>query len=96
MNLADVLHRHGEHVVRIIVTQVLLGGEGSLGKVIKRLNRVGIKASLVKEVVVKLDVLVALDHGLLDALELDGLQLLVGHLQDVLRFLHNEPSLLSW
>ena len=88
VNLAHVLHGHGEHAVGVVVAQVLLGGEGGLLQVGQRLHRVGVEACLVKEVLVERNVLVDVDDGLLQALELNLLNLLVGHMQNLVLLTH--------
>ena len=83
----DLLHlgeRRGEHAVGIVVAQVLLGHERGLLEVREGLDRVRVKARLVEALLVEGHVLVALDHGLLDALELDLLDLLVGRVENLL------------
>ena len=88
VNLAHVLHGHGEHAVGVVVAQVLLGGEGGLLQIGQRLHRVGVEACLVKEVLVKRNVLVDVDDSLPQALELDLLNLLVGHMQNLVLLTH--------
>ena len=95
VNLAHILLRHGKHAVWVVVAQILLGGEGGLRDVGKGFHGIGVKASLIKEIVIERHILIALDDGLLDAFKLDSLQLLMRHREDVLWFLHCLPFLVS-
>ena len=92
----DLLHlgeRRGEHAVRVVVAQVLLGDERRLLQVVEALDGIGVKAGVVEALLVERHVLVARDHGLLDALELDLLDLLVGRVENLLHItLPSEPK----
>jgi len=93
VNLPDVAHRHGEHAVRIRITEVLLGDEGSPAQVIEGLDGVGVKARLVKAPLVERDVLVAGHYRPLEPIELHLLDLLVRHPKHFLLIGHANPSL---
>ena len=83
----DLLHlgeRCGKHPVGVVVAQVLLGDERRLLQVVEALDGVGVKAGLVEALLVERHVLVARDHGLLDALELHLFDLLVGRVENLL------------
>ncbi len=88
MDLAHFGKRHGKHAIRIGIPQVLLRNEGSLLHIIEAGDGIGIKARLVEALLVEGDLLVTLDGGLLDSLELQRLNLVVRQRQDVFLRLH--------
>ena len=88
VNLLHVLARYGKELVRIGVSHVLLGGEGSLSDLLERLDGIRVEAGLVKGLLVELDVLVAVDERLLHALELQGLELAPLHVGDFVLVCH--------
>ena len=53
VNLLHLGERRGEHPVRIVVAQVLLGDERRLLEVVKALDRVRVKAGLVEALLVE-------------------------------------------
>ena len=93
VNLAHLALGHGQHAIRIGIAQILLGYKRSLLQVIERLHGIRIEARIVKRLLIKRNVLVTVDDGLLDALDLNLFDLFVGHRQDILLFGHAIPSL---
>ena len=83
MDLAHLAARYREHAVRIVIPQVLLADERSALQIVERLDRIRVEAGLVIGFLVERDVLVATRHGVLDSFELNLLDSLVQHRQDI-------------
>ena len=83
VDLAHLAHGHGEHLVRIIVPQILLRGERRVLQILERFERVWIEPGRIEALLVERHVLVTLDERLLDSLELQRLEFIVRQRQDV-------------
>ena len=91
MDLDAIGQGDGKKTIGVVVAHILLGGEGQLGDVVEGLDVLGLHARLVELLLEELDVVVAALGGLLQALELDGLELIMGHMGDLVLVCHGPP-----
>jgi len=71
--------RHREHAERVLLAQVLLGGEGEVAQVAQFAQVGGVDACFVELALVQGDPVVGVGHGVLQPLELQGLEFVAGN-----------------
>ena len=74
----DLVLRHGEHAEGVLEAQVLLGGEGELAEVGELTQVRRVDAGLVELALVQGDAVIGVGHRVLQAAELEGLELVAG------------------
>ena len=78
MDPGDLVLRHGEHAERVFGAQVLLGGEGEVAEVGQFAQVRRVDAGVVELALVQRDAVVGVGHGVLQAAELERLELVAG------------------
>jgi hypothetical protein len=72
MHPHDLIARHGKHLERVILAQVVLGRERKLAQIVERFQIVGVGAVGIELLPVVLDVLIRVTQRPAQALELQG------------------------
>ena len=72
----DLIHGHGKHAVRVVVAQVVLGGEGELGQVRQGRDVVRVNAQCIEALTVQRHVVVGVAQAPAQAFELVFTQLI--------------------
>jgi hypothetical protein len=72
MHAHDLVARHGKHLERVVLAQVVLGRERKLAQIVKRFQIVGVCAVGIELLPVVLDVLIRVTQRPAQAIELQG------------------------
>ncbi|MNL20423.1 hypothetical protein D3C87_1416710 [compost metagenome] len=76
MDARDLVLRHGEHAERVVIAQVLLGGERKARQICQRLDLVRMHAGGVELAAIDRRMVVGMAQGPFQAIELQGLEVL--------------------